>query len=249
MQSHEMQKAAPTEDAIVDDPRVSAFLTGMAAIYEEIEQIQELFFRLVERVQRVSSLEEPPIEVWTSERNAEVQAELEAEMRYITVLLASASASAAELGSLNPRTSEKSTSEDEYEKEQEEFDPPVLPNSIAAALHFFNKTRCRIRRITACHHSLVALIPTIKARGEMMDTSFRGKSGEEIQEVIKQMKLILLLLQHPYGQPEPCPARVTASATLHRPRASKAPLPPSFAFYAFALCPPYCARVCPLART
>jgi hypothetical protein len=35
----------------------------------------------------------------------------------------------------------------------------------------------------------------------MMDTSFRGKSGEETQEVIKQMKLTLLLLQQPYGQP------------------------------------------------
>jgi TPR repeat protein len=38
----------------------------------------------------------------------------------------------------------------------------------------------------------------------MMDTSFRGKSGEEIQEVIKQMKLILLLLQQPFGHFEPC---------------------------------------------
>ena len=79
---------------------------------------------------------------------------------------------------------EKSTSEEEWEKEQEEFDPPVLPNSIVAALHFFNKTRGQIRKITACHHSLSALIPTIKARGEMMDTSFRGKGAEEIQEVI-----------------------------------------------------------------
>jgi hypothetical protein len=49
---------------------------------------------------------------------------------------------------LNPRTSEKSTSEEEYEKEQEEFDPPVLPNSIAAAvLHFLTKSAVESERL------------------------------------------------------------------------------------------------------
>ena len=76
-----MQEAAPTEAAIVEDPGVSAFLTGMAPMYEEIQQIEELFVRLSDRVQRitdrvakwVANLEELPMEVWTAERNRQVQ--------------------------------------------------------------------------------------------------------------------------------------------------------------------------------
>jgi hypothetical protein len=198
-----LQEAAPTKAAGVEESRIPAFLTRMVPFGEEVAQIEELLLQLSDRVLPETGFEKIPIEGLV-ERYSQLEAEIEAELRQIAVLLASASASAAELRSLNPRTIEKSTSEEEYQQWKEEFDPPVLPNSIAAALHFFNKTRCRIRKITACHHSLVALIPTIKAQGEMMDTSFRGKSGEEIQEVIKQMKLILLLLQQPYGQPVTC---------------------------------------------
>jgi hypothetical protein len=72
-----MQEAAPTEAAGVEHPGVSAFLTGMAPMHEEIQQIEELFVRLSDRVQpitdRVANLEEPPMEVWTAERNSRVQ--------------------------------------------------------------------------------------------------------------------------------------------------------------------------------
>lgn len=198
-----LQEAAQTEAAGVEESRISAFLTRLAPFSEEIAQIEELLLRLSDRVLPETGFEEMPIEGWV-ERYSQLEIDIDAELRQIALFLASATASAAELRSLSPRTSEKSTSEEEWEKEQEEFDPPVLPNSIVAALHFFNKTRGQIRKITACHHSLSALIPTIKARGEMMDTSFRGNSSEEIQEVIEEVKLMLLSLHRPYRHPDSC---------------------------------------------
>jgi hypothetical protein len=66
MQSHDepqMHEAVLTVAAGVEDPRVSAFLARMAPIYEELEQIEEVFLRLSDRAQRVAILEKPPVEV------------------------------------------------------------------------------------------------------------------------------------------------------------------------------------------
>ena len=46
-------KAAPAEAAGVEDPRVSAFLTRMAAFWEEMAQMEELCEQLIDRLMRV----------------------------------------------------------------------------------------------------------------------------------------------------------------------------------------------------
>jgi TPR repeat protein len=191
MQSHaepEMQEAVPIVAAGVEDPRVSAFLTRMATIYEELEQIGELFLRLSDRVQGVAFLEEPPIEVWTLERNAQVHAELEAALRHIAVILTRTSASAAELGSWIPGISGKSSSDEEKVEEESDDEDEVLPNSMAAAIHFFNKIRWRIQYISTCHDRLGDIMTRAKANCEQIDALVRGKSAEELQEIAQQLK-------------------------------------------------------------
>ena len=190
-----VHEAAPTEAAGVEDPCVSAFLTRMVPFYEEIDQIEQSIIRLTDRVgESIECMrsvtffsEENPNESWTAERYPQFLAELEVEMRPIAELLASVCATAAELGSLNLKTSEKSSSDEEDEEEDED---EVHSNSMAAARHFFNKTQCRIPSLKAIHRRLGELIPCLKAQVDTLMSIYQDKSAEEKQEIYKQMKLI-----------------------------------------------------------
>ena len=185
-----LQEAAPAEAAGVADHGFSAFLTGVAALWEETAQIEELHVKLSERLIRVMGIDR-----WVErcpESQAEIEAEAEAELQQMAVLLASASASAAELDSLNPETSDTSSS-DEEEDSDEEYERRAqraeVPTGMVAALHLFHKSRCRIRFFSAHHDSLGAAISLIKAQGEAMQQLCLGLSAEEKQEMIKQVKL------------------------------------------------------------
>jgi hypothetical protein len=178
-----LHAVAPTEAAGVEDPCVAAFLTRLAPFYEEVKHVEQLIVGLTDRVNICT--EENTIEGPAMERYPQSVAELEVEMRAIAVLLASACATAADLGSLNVRIRETSSSEEEEEEED------VHPNRMVAALHFFNKTQCRIPSLMAIHRLLGEnAIPHLKNYFDTLMSFHRGKSADEIQEISKQIKLI-----------------------------------------------------------
>jgi hypothetical protein len=179
-----LHEAAATEAAGVEDP-VAAFLTRLAPFYEQVKHVEQLIVGLTDSVNMCNPLaEENPVEGPATERYPQSLAELEAEMQPIAALLASACATAADLGSLNVRIRETSSSSSSEEEED------VHPNRMVAALHFFNKTQCRIPSLMAIHRRLGETIPHLKDYFDTLMSIYRGKSADEIQEISQQIKLI-----------------------------------------------------------